>query len=156
MDELKIKSKTYTVSEELQTLCEAIIDERNIEVADARIRYELVYPNISKKVAGKCIPGNPRMRFYGECEYIISMSGELWDSLDENRKYILAYHELLHILVVMNDKTGEWDYKIRKHDIEDFSMLTNEFGTEWFTELKAINSSLYDLDPKQSDDFRVG
>lgn len=143
---LEEKKKRYEVSEDVEKLANKVIADKNLDISPARIKYVLVYPHINKKTAGRCIMARPMVKLFGECDYIIQFSGDLWDKLDDDRKEILMYHELLHVLPVMNDRTGEWNFKLRDHDIEDFSIIIKKHGTSWIDEVKTIFSSVYDID----------
>lgn len=151
----KFKGKEYVYSKDVEDLANKIIEEKKIEISPARIKYILVYPHINKKTAGRCIKCNNELRFVGECEYIIEISGDLWDKLKEQTKEILLWHELKHPLVVMNDKTGEWDFKLLDHDVKDFYNIIKEHGIDWLNELKTLASSVYDLEPKDLDGFKI-
>lgn len=152
---LEEKKKKYEVSDEVKSVGEKIITEKSLSVSPARIKYVKVYPNINKKTAGRCMLARPMLKLFGDCDYIIQISGELWDALDDKRKDILMWHELLHILPVMNDKTGEWNFKIRDHDITDFYAIIKSEGIDWFSELKDLHASVYDLEPSEIDGFNL-
>ena len=154
MSEIKIGNKEYMKSAEMQAVAEKIVSDKSISIGDARIKYLLIYPYINKKTAGRCLKSSNEMKVFGQCEYIIEMSGELWDNLDDERKSILMYHELLHILVTTN-KAGEFEYKLRDHDIKDFATIINTYGIDWFDNLKTIFSSVYDVEPADLDSFSV-
>ena len=79
-----------------------------------------VSPYISKTVLGRCIKSNRELRFYSGFDYIIEVSGNVWDKLDDEQKYILVFHELLHIDIT-SKKNGEPALNIRDHTIQ----LTN-------------------------------
>src|SRR5271157_4156665 len=118
----KIK-KEFKEEPELKVLAEKVIDEQKLDVFPAKIIYLTVYPHVSKTTAGRCIRANNELKHFSKHDYIIEMSGDLWDALDESTQYILMHHELLHVLPTMNEKTGEWEYKIRDHDVQDFSKI---------------------------------
>lgn len=152
---LEEKKKRYEVSEDVEKLGDKVIADKNLDLSPARIKYVLVYPHINKKTAGRCIMARPMVKLFGECDYIIQFSGDLWDKLDDDRKEILMYHELLHVLPIMNDKTGEWKFSIRDHTIKDFRIIIEKYGMDWFDELKTIFSSVYDIEPKDLDEFNL-
>lgn len=146
-DVLEEKNKRYIISDELKILGDKIISDKNMSITpEARIKYVLVYPHINKKTAGRCISARPMVKLFGECDYIIQLSGEFYDKLDDKRKEILMYHELLHVLPIMNQKTGNWDFRIRDHDINDFQIIIDAYGINWINELKTLFSSVYDID----------
>jgi hypothetical protein len=147
--------KTFEVSNDLRTIAEKVLLEQQLEITPSKVEYLLVYPNISKTVAGRCIKTGKELKFYSEKDYLIEMSGELWDALDDTVRYVLMQHELMHIHPVMNEKTGKWQFKVRDHDIKDFSKIINVHGTEWISKVKLSISSLYDLSPADEDNIKI-
>lgn len=152
-DVLEFKKKRYEVSDELETLGKDVQALKHMDLNPAKIKYVKVYPLINKKTAGRCMLANPMMKLFGDCDYVIQMSGDLWDKLDKDRQSILMYHELLHVLPIQNAKSGEWEFKIRDHDVKDFYTIINEHGIDWFNELKTLFSSVYDIEPAKLDGF---
>ena len=147
--------KEFEVSDELKKLADKVILEQKLDVSPAQVEFLLVYPNISKTVAGRCIKSGKELRFFSGNDYLVEMSGELWDALDDSVRYILMQHELMHIMPVMNDKTGEWKFEIRNHDIEDFGIIIKKHGVDWISKVKLSISSLYDLSPAQEDKITI-
>lgn len=148
-------AKEFEVSQDLKELAEKVINDESLEIHPAEVEYLLVYPNISKTVAGRCIRAGRELKFFSGKDYLVEMSGELWDVLDDSVKYVLMQHELLHILPVMNDKTGEWKFELRQHDIEDFSRIIKKHGIDWISKVKLSISSIYDLTPSQEDKIKI-
>lgn len=50
------------------------------------------------------------------------------DFTDEQMR-ILIFHELLHVGI--GEKDGEEVYSAKPHDLEDFKLIIDRFGTEW-------------------------
>ena len=79
---------------------------------------------------------------YGECEKVPTkfkwsvpadftitvFEPNIKDFSDEQIK-ILLFHELLHVGIEIDG--DEEKYFIRPHDLEDFKLLIDRFGTEW-------------------------
>lgn len=147
--------KEFEVSDELKTLAESVATSENLELHPAKVEYLLVYPNISKTVAGRCIKAGKELKFFSGFDYLIEISGELWDALDDSVRYVLMQHELMHIMPVMNEKSGEWKFELKQHDVEDFSKIINKHGIEWISKVKLSISSLYDLTPNQEDKIKI-
>lgn len=146
-----VVKREFEISAELKDIAEKVISAENMELSPATVEYLLVYPNISKVVAGRCVRSGKELRFFSGYDYLIEISGQLWDALDDSVRYVLLHHELMHIMPVMNDKTGEWKFELRKHDIEDFSNIIKKHGIDWISKVKLGISSLYDLTPAQED-----
>lgn len=152
---VKIKNQDYVLSRDLEILADKVMHNQGMGLDGVRIKYLLVYPNINKFTAGRCSKANALLKVFGECDYVIQMSGDLWDQLDDNTKEILMWHELLHVQPVINQKSGEKDFKLRDHDVQDFFTIIQKYGIDWFGNLKTLFSSVYDIEPEKLDRFSL-
>jgi predicted metallopeptidase len=141
--------KQLMESPELETISKKIIKEYNLDFGPAEIGFFLVYPNISKQRAAKCMKATREVKYYSGNDYLIEVSGELWDMLDAKTKEMMIYHQLLHLDPSFKSKTQEWKMNLRKPDFSDFYAINYKFGNEWYKTIQATASSLYDLDPRQ-------
>ncbi len=148
-EEVTSTDKQLMESPEMETIAKKVIKEYSLEFGPAEIGYFLVYPHISKQKAAKCIKASREVKYYSGNDYLIEVSGELWDMLDSKTKEMMIYHELLHLDPTFKSKTQEWKMNIRKPDFADFYSINDKFGNEWYKTIQATASSLYDLDPKQ-------
>ncbi len=153
--EIKLSGKELIESPEMQDIAKQVIEAQNIELGPAQIGYLLVYPNISKQRAAKCIKSTNEVKHYSGNDYLIEVSGDLWDMLDLDTKKMLLYHELLHIDPVFQAKTQEWKMNLRKPDFADYYEINDKFGNEWYKTIQATVSSLHDLDPRQESKVSV-
>ncbi len=147
--EVTSSDKQLMESPEMETIAKNVIKEYKLEFGPAEIGYFLVYPHISKQKAAKCIKASREVKYYSGNDYLIEVSGELWDMLDSKTKEMMIYHELLHLDPTFKSKTQEWKMNIRRPDFADFYSINDKFGNEWYKTIQATASSLYDLDPKQ-------
>lgn len=147
--------KKLIQDDELDQLCEKVIEEKNMNLDMVTIKCVLVEPNITKTVAGKCIRANKEIQHFAKCDYLIEMSSDLWNVLDYETQYILMYHELKHIKPVFNEKQGEYIHKIRPHDVEDFRDIINEHGIDWIQTVKTTVASIYDFDPDMEEEVSI-
>jgi hypothetical protein len=138
--------KTFEVSADLKKLAETVINDQKIDVYPAKLEYLLVYPNVSKSVAGRCVRTGKELKFFSGFDYLIEMSGELWDVLDEPTRLILMEHELKHVCPTMNEKSGEWEFTLRDHDVQDFASIIKKHGIDWLSKVKLSVANLYELD----------
>lgn len=151
-----IKSdKQLMESPEVEELAKQVIQDHQLEFGPAEIGYFLVYPNITKQRAAKCMKANREVKYYSGNDYLIEISGELWDMLDKDSRKMLLYHELLQVDPTYKSKNNEWVMKTRKPDFSDFYEINDKFGNEWYKTIQATASSLYDLDPKQESKVRL-
>jgi hypothetical protein len=147
--------REFSLNEDMKMMAEEIIRTEKIDVHPAKIEYVSIEPNISKSVAAKCVKTGKELKFFTGFDYIIEVSLELWNSLDTETRRILLEHELRHILVLQNDKTGDWNFKLRKHDIMDFGKIVSEHGVDWIKKIKLCLSSLYDMTPAEEDNIQI-
>ncbi len=146
---IELTSPQLTESAEVEELATQVIKTHNLEFGPAQIGYFLVYPNLSKMKGATCIKANREVKYYSGNDYLIEISGDLWDMLDADSKKMLLYHQLLHIEPVFKAKNQEWKMTIRKPDFADYYEINDKFGNTWYKTIQATMSSLYDLDPKQ-------
>ncbi|MEP1150382.1 MAG: hypothetical protein JXR20_07600 [Balneola sp.] len=143
------KDKQLMESPEVEKIAKDVIEKNKMEFGPAEIGYFLVYPNISKQRAAKCMKATREVKYYSGNDYLIELSGELWDMLDSKTKEMVLYHELLHIDPSFKSKNQEWKMNLRKPDFSDFYTINDKYGNEWYKTVQATASSLYDLDPRQ-------
>jgi predicted metallopeptidase len=148
-------TKQLMESPEVEAIAEKVIEKYKMEFGPAEIGYFLVYPNLSKQRAAKCIKANREVKHYSGNDYLIEISGELWDMLDNDTKEMMLYHELMHVDPTFKSKTQEWKMTIRKPDFADFYTINDKFGNEWYKTIQATASSLYDLDPRQESKVKL-
>ena len=140
-------TKQLTVSEDLKELAKKVIEKYQsiLALGNAKIDYILVEPNISKRIAGKCIKTNTELKYYSNADYIIEMSYDLWNGLNDDIKEILMLHEIMHIDCVIDDKNGDYKYNIRDHNVKDFSYIVKNFGINWIDTIKTTMASIHDV-----------
>lgn len=148
-EETTSRDKQLMESPEIEAIAKKVIEAYKLEFGPAEIGYFLVYPHISKQKAAKCMKATREVKYYSGNDYLIEVSGELWDMLDSKTKEMMLYHELLHLDPTFKSKTQEWKMNLRKPDFADFYSINDKFGNEWYKTIQATASSLYDLDPKQ-------
>ena len=80
---------------------------------------------------------------YGECEKVASknqwaISADFTITvytnnvigMSEEQIKILLFHELLHVGIDYGTDGGEV-YSVKKHDLEDFKIIIDKYGTDW-------------------------
>lgn len=148
-------TKQLMESPEVEAIAEKVIEKHKMEFGPAEIGYFLVYPNLSKQRAAKCMKASREVKHYSGNDYLIEISGELWDMLDNDTKEMMLYHELLHVDPTFKTKSQEWKMTIRKPDFADFYTINDKYGNEWYKTIQATASSLYDLDPRQESKVKL-
>lgn len=148
-DTISHSNKQLMESPEIEAIAERVAERENLEFGPAEIGFFLVYPNLSKYRAAKCMKASREVKYYSGNDYLIEISGEMWDMLDEKTKEMVLLHQLLHVEPVYKAKNQEWKMKIRKPDFRDFYEINDKYGNEWYKTVQATVSSLYDLDPRR-------
>jgi predicted metallopeptidase len=146
---IALSGKELLESPEMESFGKQVLEKENIDLRPAEVGYLLVYPNISKTVVAKCLKCSREIKYYSGYDYLIEISGEAWDHLDEKTKYMLIYHEMLHIQPVFNEKKEEWNYRVRPHDFGDFYEINDKHGSDWYKTVQSTVSSLYDMNPME-------
>lgn len=152
----KVKNlKKFIEDESLVILANKVINANKLDYLNqVRIKYVLIDMYISKTCVGKCIRASKELKHFGNLDYIIEFSKDVWDKITDETKEIVMLHELLHILLKMN-KSGDVDTKIFDYDIKDFSTIIKKYGVDWFKEFKIAVSSIRDLEPEATDNIKV-
>ena len=144
-----IKNRTYEVSQEIEQCAMEVILKKNLSIVPARVKFLKTSPYIEKNIAARCTRANNFVMLFGEVEFVIECSGDLWDSLSLELREILLYHELLHIVCTQNEKSGEWKFSLRQHDVNEFSEIIQEYGIDWLSDVKNIFISSGGFEPDE-------
>lgn len=153
--DITLTEKQLMESPEMEAIAKAALEKFKIELGPAQVGYFLVYPNLSKQKAAKCIKATREVKYYSGNDYLIEVSGDVWDMLDSDTKEMLIYHELLHIEPVFKSKNNEWKMNLRKPDFSDYYLINDKFGNTWYKTIQATVSSLHDLSPGQENKVSV-
>lgn len=141
--------KQLLESPEIEAFAQKVIEKHKLEFGPAEIGYFLVYPNLSKKMAAKAMKASREVKYYSGNDYLIEISGEVWDMLDDDTKEILVFHQLLRLEPVFKSKNQEWQFRLRKPDYGAFYKINEQYGADWYKTVQATVSSLYDLNPSE-------
>ncbi len=144
----KLGKKTYIYDEKLKELAQEVAFKHNIDIEDTNIEFALVFPEVSKNVAGRCRLVYNEYTLMTDVNYLITFSGELWGRLTDTQKELLVAHELMHILKVTDDEGNFKRFGICKHDVEDFRYLITKFGVDWInfvSDTKALQEEILKL-----------
>ena len=113
-------------------------------------------------VLGRCIKVSDLQKEFAEFDFIIVLNRQVWynDQFDAPKKMALVDHELCHAEMARDaegedksDERGRPVYRIRKHDIEEFTEIVRRHGCykadlEVFAKaLMGRKDTLFDMDP---------
>lgn len=150
-DENQVKakeSKVFQRSKQVEQYIKDVVEKQDIYLGDGDYKANIcgltVYPAISSKIAGRCVKSGNQLRFFSGYDYLIEVSGDLWDLLKPQIKYLLIYHELLHVDVCWSKNGEKIMYKLKDHNIKDFKEIIQKYGINWLNEIDLLTASLAD------------
>lgn len=111
-------------------------DLADVKIALAWRREWTVDPD-GRLTVGKCCKPREASRPFMEYDIVILLNEELWPLLAPLQKKELLFHEITHIVVVLDralqpqlDERSRPVLRIRKHDIEEFAIVRERYGPE--------------------------
>ena len=130
------------ISANFETIAQELINaEPELKyIKDSRVKIIYLESDSTKKNGDKVV--------HGECEKIaaknkwaifadftITLFVKNNVGMSEEQIRTLIFHELLHIGIEPGPD-GDEIYSIRNHDLEDFKVIIDRFGTDWATTAK--------------------
>ena len=82
------------------------------------------------KVLGQCEKIQNKYKWGIPCDFTITVFEPNVVGFTDEQFKILLFHELLHIGIDIGSDGNEV-YSVRPHDLEDFKIIVNKFGTDW-------------------------
>lgn len=126
-----------TVNERYAEIARELIDNepelQDIKNSQATIVYlssEHAKKSDGKIVHGQCEKIAEKYKWGLPCDYTITIFEPNVEKFTEEQMKILLFHELLHIDIVFNPD-GTETYSLKGHDLEDFKLIIDRYGTEW-------------------------
>lgn len=154
--EVDVKDKKFVEGIDVKDVADKIISDGHVYIdPDIRVKYLVVYPFVTKTTAGKTVLANNELKVLGNCDYVIEISGELWDVLNEIDREFIVLHYLKKIQVTYDEKSKEPKLGLRKYDIETYREVYERYGVEQFDRIRAQAASVYELEPAQQDIYKV-
>ena len=117
-----------------QELIENTAELEYIKKSNARIIY--LESDSTKKngterlVLGECEKVASKNQWAISADFTITVYKNNCIGLSEEQIKILLFHELLHVGIDYGTDGGEV-YSIKKHDLEDFKIIIDKYGTDW-------------------------
>lgn len=142
-------------SDDVREVAERVMQEAALDIRPARVQYLEVRPCISKTRAARIIKCSEELAHFSGADYLIEVSADLWELLSADLRDPLILHQLMQIHPVMNEKTGDWIFKLRRPDVQAFKRVIDAHGTGWEIEIRTQLASIYNLTPAQEDQVRV-
>ena len=117
-----------------QKLIENEAELEYIKNSKARITY--LESDSSKKngpdklVLGECEKVASKNQWAISSDFTITVYTNNVLGMSEEQIKILLFHELLHVGIDWGTDGGEI-YSVKKHDLEDFKIIIDKYGTDW-------------------------
>lgn len=128
---------TRTVNEKYAEIAAELIKTEpaleNIRRSSASIVYlssEHKKTSDGKKVCGQCEKVAEKYKWSIPCDFTITVFEPNIEGFTDEQIKILLFHELLHV-GIETDSDGKETYSIKGHDLEDFKLIIDRFGTDW-------------------------
>lgn len=83
-----------------------------------------------KLVLGECEKVAPKNMWAIAYDFTITLYRNNLVGMTESQIRIVMFHELLHVAIEPDGDGGEL-YSVRKHDLEDFKVIIDRYGTDW-------------------------
>ncbi len=131
----EIAGKEYVESEDVRDVALGVIKDKVVDLSGITVKYMEVHPKISTLCLARVVKAGPLVKFFGDCDVVLQVSGDYWAALSSTAKEILVYHELLHIGKEMTPKTGKMKLHIVDHNVKDFKCIIDEYGLDWVEEV---------------------
>lgn len=119
---------------------EDLIDE-NISLA--QFSFILVDPNITNTTA-LSIKCSKEAKIYNDIDYVFYISDDIWHHLNSNETNYLLLLQLMKCKISTN-KDGEFLFKTKKIDVDDFMKFLEKYGSEWINQIKTKIISIREL-----------
>jgi len=107
-------------------------------IKDSRARIAYLESDQAKKsgpdkiVHGECEKVAPKNKWAINYDFTITLYVNNNIGMSAEQIKILLFHELLHVGIDMGPD-GDETYSIIKHDLEDFKIIIDRYGTDWAT-----------------------
>lgn len=83
-----------------------------------------------RPVLGQCERIQEKYKWGIPCDFTITLFEPNLEGMTEEQIKIVIFHELLHVGIRF-EADGSESYFIEPHDLEDFKIVIDKFGTNW-------------------------
>lgn len=126
------------INENYKAIAEHLIETEPdlLYIKDSRVRIAYLESDQSKKadkdklVLGECEKVAAKNRWAIDYDFTITLFKNNLIGLSEEQIEIVLFHELLHVGIELG-ADGDEIYSVRKHDLEDFKIIIDKYGTDW-------------------------
>jgi hypothetical protein len=130
MDTRQISERYAVVGSELISSEEALVDIANSQASIIYLSSEHRKNSKGKVVHAECEKISDKYKWGIPCDFTITVFEPNVEGFTDEQIKILLFHELLHVGIEFNPD-GTETYSIKPHDLEDFKLIVDRYGTEW-------------------------
>lgn len=130
MDNRTINEHYAEIGMDLIQTEDALIDIANSQATIIYLSSEHKKVASGKKILGQCEKVADKYKWGIPCDFTITIFEPNVEGMTEEQLRMLIFHELLHVGIEYN-ADGTETYSIKPHDLEDFKLIIDRFGTDW-------------------------
>lgn len=130
MDNRTINEHYAEIGMDLIQTEDALVDIANSQATIIYLSSEHKKVASGKKVLGQCEKVADKYKWGIPCDFTITVFEPNVEGMTEEQLRMLIFHELLHVGIEYN-ADGTETYSVKPHDLEDFKLIIDRFGTDW-------------------------
>lgn len=129
-DNRQICEEYAKIGAELIEAEDALIDIRNSQATIIYLASDYTKTDKGRAVMGQCEKVQDKYKWGIPADFTITLFLPNIEGKSDEAIRRIILHELLHVGIEFKDD-GTEAYSINPHDIEDFKMLIDRWGTDW-------------------------
>lgn len=130
MDNRTINERYAGIGMSLIQTEDALVDIANSQATIIYLSSEHKKVSFGKKILGQCEKVADKYKWGIPCDFTITVFEPNVEGMTEEQLRMLIFHELLHVGIEYN-ADGTETYSVKPHDLEDFKLIIDRFGTDW-------------------------
>ena len=130
MDNRTINEHYAEIGMDLINTEDALVDIANSQATIIYLSSEHKKISSGKKILGQCEKVADKYKWGIPCDFTITIFEPNVEGMSEEQLRMLIFHELLHVGIEYN-ADGTETYSVKPHDLEDFKLIIDRFGTDW-------------------------
>ena len=130
MDRRTLNERYSEIARELIETEDALLDIRNSQATIVYLSSEHKKKSGDKLVLGQCEKVADKYKWGIPADFTITVFEPNIEGFTDEQIKMLLFHELLHVGIEFN-ADGSETYSIKQHDLEDFKLIIERFGTDW-------------------------
>ena len=130
MDKREINERYAEIGMDLIHTEDALVDIANSHATIIYLSSEHKKTSNGKIIHAECEKVSEKYKWGIPCDFTITVFEPNCEGMTDDQIRILLFHELLHVGITFNSD-GTESYSINPHDLEDFKLIIDRYGTEW-------------------------